>query len=217
MHRFLLFLEPVIFQLYLVFRLHLLPFWHRVLHLFMRDRLEYLVVVKRNHACAQYALTPESYMDLSTPPILTDYFLLVHRVSYLPDRVEERYLVVQKDAFAILPGQSIQQSAGQVELIRMMYGSDAIVPADTAFLGGECTQGSAKQCVNMDEWCVRGNVLFSELFRSWLWHHHLNRRLLPGVAIGVSLIDQHVNEVHLGEHDRVAIASDGYKRLSKTI
>jgi len=210
-------MEPIAFQLYLVFRLYLLPFWYGVLHMFMRDRLKYFVVVKQKHACAQYVLTRESYMDMSATPFLTEYFLLVHRVSYLPDRVEERYLIVQKDAFVILPGQSLQQSAAQVELIRGMYGSGAIVPTDAVFLGGECTQGSAKQCVNMDEWCVRGNVLFSQLFRSWLWCHHLNRYLLPGVAIDVSLIDQHINELHLGEHDRVEITSDGYKKISKTI
>jgi hypothetical protein len=210
-------LEPVVFQFYLVFRLYLLPFWYRILHMFMRDRMEYSVVVGQEHGCTQHVLTPESYMDLSVTPLPREYFLLVHRVSYLPDRVVTRYLVVQRSAFAILPGQSLQQSTDQVKLIRRTYGSPAVVSAGAAFLGGECTQGSAKQCVDMDQWCVKGNVLFFRLFRTWLWCHHLNRRLVPGITVDVSLIDQDINELHLGEYDCIEITSDGYKRLSKTI
>ena len=213
----ILFLEPIVFQLYLVFRLYVQPFWYSVLRLFMNDKLKYFVVVKRSHACAQYTLTPNNYMDISSVSSLTDYFLLVRKVSYLPDGVVKQYLVVQKDAFAILPGQTLQQSADQVRLLKDMYGSDAIVPSKIAFLGGECAQGTVKQCVNMDEWCVLGNILFTPLFRSWIWSHHAKQPLLPGIAVDVSLIDQNINQLHLDERECIEITSDGYKKISKTI
>ena len=214
----ILLLEPVVFQAYLFYRSFILPMWHYFLYQVVPDKTDYSIVTLAKERCKQYALTPENYRDISSTPFAGDYFLLVSHISRTPQGVDKRHRVVHKGQFVIAPMQSWLQSRNQVNILEETYKVDLSTPIQKVLLGGQCACRNRKLTIELDPFCIAGNLLFTPVFNVWIWESFLKQQPIDTrKSLSVTVIDTEINEITLGPDEYIEISTGAYKRLRKTI
>jgi hypothetical protein len=172
----------------------------------------------KNDHCKQYTLTTKNYREISLTPFTTDYFLLVTHVSHTIDGLEKRYRVVHNNNFKIIPMQSWIQCNDQVNMIEEMYDISLSNPIENILLGGQCACMNRKLTIELEAFCISGNILFTRIFNVWLWTIFLNQPLIsPKQSIDITIIDTNINEITLDTDEYIEITPESYKRHRKTI
>jgi hypothetical protein len=214
----ILLFEPVIFQVYMFYQSFILPMWYYFLCVMIPDKTDYFIVILQNNTCRQYALTPDNYRDISLTPFLGEYFLLVSHISYTSHGVDKRHRVVNKNKFRITPMQSWLESRDQVNILEERYKIDSATPIQKILLGGQCEYMNRKLTIELDSFCIPGNVLFTQVFNAWLWEISLRQSPINAKKnIQITIIDTDINEITLEPNEYIEISTGAYKKLRKTI
>ena len=214
----ILLFEPFIFRIYMFYRSFILPMWYYFLCNVIQDRTDYFLVTLQNDTCHQYALTPENYREVSLTPFLGDYFLLVSHISYTHQGIYKRHRVVHDNQFKIIPMQSWLQSRDQVNMLEEMYKIDLATPIQKILLGGQCAYRNRNLTIELDSFCIAGNLLFTRVFNVWIWEVFLKQSPIKAKTnIDITIIDTNINKITLAPDEYIEISTGAYKRLRKTI